>query len=95
MKKEKHKKIAIKRNVGRPKLAVHKEFKSVSIPKELWVEIFNQAVQSGSTTGKVAANRIRNGTYDPSQDGDRISRVRPRQNPVQGNEDDGDDGFEL
>ncbi len=57
-----------KRKRGRPKIAVKKIFKSVSIPAELWVECFNLAQKHGSYVGRVVWNRIKNGRYDPAQD---------------------------
>ncbi len=48
-----------KRKRGRPKLPVHIEYKSISVPKELWVELYNLAQASGTSVGKVATQLIR------------------------------------
>ncbi len=57
-----------KRKPGRPKTLTHKEFKSISVPKDVWDELDRQAKHCGWTIGKVATNRIKSGTFNPTKD---------------------------
>lgn len=57
-----------KRKPGRPKSDVHKKWRSISVPEDLWNELATQARSAGWTIGKVATNRIYNGVFDPSSE---------------------------
>lgn len=47
-----------KRKPGRPKSDVHKEWRSISVPKELWDKLSIQAKCEGTTIGKLATEHI-------------------------------------
>ncbi len=64
-----------KRKRGRPKLPVHIEYKSISVPKEVWVRLFKDAKATGTSVGKLATKLIvyaingsGDGELDPVQD---------------------------
>ena len=61
--------LSLKRKPGRPKQVVVKEFKSISVPKALWVELFNEARRRGISIGELVHNRIRNGQYQIIDEG--------------------------
>lgn len=50
-----------KRGPGRPKASVKIKYKSISVPEDVWNELHSQATNLGTSVGKLACERIRNG----------------------------------